>query len=414
MGFPKKLPRLGARNKLRILYIVTAYSRSEGDVITPWLVRTIHRLAERGVEVEVLAPSYRGLGDQVMEGVRVHRFRYAPSRWEDLTHDQTAPDRVRDRPAYLALVPGYVAAGSLAAARLARSGRFDAIHAHWPIPHGVMAMVAARLSGLPMVLTFYGVELTWARNRMPAALPLLRRMIRKADAVTAISTYTAGLVRALYERAIEVIPFGATVSAPEAVEPPPPPSRPFRLLFVGRLVERKGVAYLLRAISTLDGEPDVRLEVVGSGPEREKLESLAAELGIAERVEFAGFVPDDELAGRYRDCHAFVLPASHDAKGDVEGLGVVLLEAMVHARPVIASAAGGITDIVEHERTGLLVEPADVNDLAAAIRRLASDPGLADRVGRAGREHARREFSWDAIMNRLVALYRGLVEPTAS
>jgi len=399
---------------LRILYIVTAYSRSGSDVITPWLVRTIHRLRERGIEVEVLAPSYRGLGDQTVEGVRVHRFRYAPAAIEDLTHDQTAPDRVRDRPAYLALVPGYVAAGSLAAARLARSGRFDAIHVHWPIPHGVLGLAAAAAGGLPLVMTFYGVELTWVRNRMKALAPLLRSMIRRADAVTAISRYTAGLVRELYDRPVELIPFGATVEAPPAVEPPSP-APPFRLLFVGRLVERKGLAYLLRALARLDGaaEPDVRLEIVGSGPEREELERQAAELGVAERVRFAGFVPDEALAQRYRDCHAFVLPATWDAKGDIEGLGVVLLEAMVHGRPVIASGAGGITDIVEHEESGLLVEPGDDAALADAIRRLARDPDLAARLASAGRERALRDFSWDAILDRLEALYRGLTDPTA-
>ncbi len=100
---------------MKVLYIVTAYPRWSGDVITPWLVQTIRRMRERGVEVEVLAPSYRGLGDQVVDGVRVHRFRYAPRGLETLTHDQTAPDRVRERPWYLSLVPGYVLAGRRAA-----------------------------------------------------------------------------------------------------------------------------------------------------------------------------------------------------------------------------------------------------------------------------------------------------------
>ena len=114
---------------MKVLFLVTAYARHPTDVITPWLTETIRRLAVRGVEVEVLAPAYRGLATQRVDGVRVHRFRYAPRPWETLTHDQTAPDRIRERPWFLALVPGYVAAGSAAAARLARSGEFDVVHA---------------------------------------------------------------------------------------------------------------------------------------------------------------------------------------------------------------------------------------------------------------------------------------------
>ena len=90
---------------MKVLYLVTAYPRDASDVITPWMVETIRQLRLRGVVVEVLAPAYRGMPDQVLEGVPVHRFRYAPRAWETLTHDQTAPDRIRERPRFLALVP---------------------------------------------------------------------------------------------------------------------------------------------------------------------------------------------------------------------------------------------------------------------------------------------------------------------
>src|SRR5690606_20697236 len=160
--------------QVRILYIVTAFPRWSGDVITPWLTETITRLRERAIEVEVLAPSYRGLRDQVVEGVTVHRFRYAPAAIEDLTHGQAAADRIRERPQYLGLLPTYVAGGSLAAARLARSGRFDAIHAFWPLPHGLLGLFARRVSGVPLVVTFFGVELTWMERQLPFLAPLLR------------------------------------------------------------------------------------------------------------------------------------------------------------------------------------------------------------------------------------------------
>ncbi len=395
--------------QVKVLYIVTAYDRHPGDGITPWMVETIRRLTDAGVDVEVLAPSYRGSGSGRTEGIMVHRFRYAPGRFEDLTHDQTAPDRVRERPAYLGLLPGYAVAGAIAAARLARRGGFDVVHAHWPMPQVILGWAARRAAGIPLICSFYGVELTFARNAgIPFLVPFLRRSIRTADAVTAISTYTAGLVRSIYDRPVELIPFGATIPIPASVAPPPS-SAGFRLLFVGRLVERKGVRYLLDATAAAreQGE-DVRLDVVGEGPIRPALEAHARALGLAGEVRFHGFVPDGELVRKYAECHVFVLPAVTDEKGDVEGLGVVIIEALAYGRGVIASNAGGITDIVEHEQTGLLVPPGDVAALTAAIVRLARDPRLAEQLGRAGRHHVQERFSWTAVIGKLTALYERL------
>lgn len=395
---------------MKVLYLVTAYPRDPGDVITPWLVETIRRLAARGVEVEVLAPAYRGLEDQVVDGVRVHRFRYAPRGWETLTHDQTAPDRIRERPWFLGLVPGYLAAGSRAAARVAREGGFDVLHAFWPIPQSVLGLHAKRKAGLPLVSTFFGVELTWMERQFPFLAPLLRRIVRGSDAVTAISRYTAGrLARQVPGVDPAIIPFGAAVDAP-----PEPPAytwdgaRPFELLFVGRLVERKGVHLLLGALASLPAARRPVLHVVGDGPDRAKLEEQAARLGLGAGAAFHGFVPKEELQRRLSTCDAFVLPAVVDAKGDTEGLGVVLIEAMSYARPVIASAAGGIVDIVRDGRNGFLVPPGDAAALAGAVTRMMSDPSAARQLGLNGREDVEAGFSWDAIADRLAAIYRAV------
>ncbi len=397
---------------MRILYIVTAFPRWSGDVITPWLTETITRLRERGVEVEVLAPSYRGMASGNFEGIPVHRFRYAPAGIETLTHDQTAPDRIRDRPYLVSLLPGYVAAGSLAAIRLARSGRFDAVHAFWPIPHGLLGLAARRFSGVPLVSTFFGVELTWLRRQFPFLAPVARRIIERSDAVTVISSHTAREVTRLVRDAhARVIPFGAAVSTSragdgETAAVPRGAEGAFRLLFVGRLVERKGVTYLLRAVSLLRRKSeDVRLIIVGDGPLAPALHAEAEGLGIADAVEFTGFVPSGELSGRIAASDALVLPAVRDSKGDVEGLGVVLIEAILHDRPVIASDSGGIGDIVIDGETGLLTPPGDVEALAGAIARLRDDAALRSHLVAGGRAHVDACFSWTRIVEDLHSLY---------
>lgn len=396
---------------MKVLYVATAYNRHSSDVITPWLVETIHGLQGAGVDVEVLAPSYHGLESATLDGVRVHRFRYAPSRWEDLTHDQTAPDRIRDHPAYLALVPGYVLSGMSAAARLARRGGFDVVHVHWPIPHALFGLAARWAAGIPMISTFHGVELTWTREQLSILKPLLRYLIKTSDAVTANSSYTASMIRKVYDRHVDRIPFGATTHlSPDFEIPPRPEGGPFEILFAGRLVERKGVHYLLDALARLDPSRRVLLRVVGDGPMREELEARAAALGLGERVRFEGFVPAETLAAYFAGCDLFILPAIFDSKGDTEGLGVVLVEALSDARPVIASRAGGIVDVIKDGETGYLIPPADADALATAIVRVMENPEEARRLGEQGRAYVEREFSWPVIIERLRSLYQRVVE----
>lgn len=376
------------------------------------MLETIFRLRGVGIEVEVLAPSYRGSRDSTFQGIPVHRFRYAPSSLERLTHDETVPDRLRRNPLWALLLPGYLLGGVLAARRLARSGRFDAFHAFWPVPHSVIGHLGRLSTEIPLVSTFFGVELTWVRRDLPFLASLVRWIARASDAVTAISSYTAGLVRAFApDVPIEVIPFGAATQSPTAL--PRNHSKvasdgAFQLLFIGRLVERKGVRNLLEAVAEL--EPEVVLTVAGDGPLGPELRELAASLGVAERVRFTGFVSEEELARELEGSDVLVLPAVEDAKGDVEGLGVVLLEAMQAGKPVIASRSGGITDIVIDRETGLLVEPGDSRALADAVRQLRDDPELRRALVAGGQQHLSRNFSWDSIVAHLEKIYQSVVK----
>jgi glycosyltransferase involved in cell wall biosynthesis len=293
--------------------------------------------------------------------------------------------------------------------RLCRRKRYDVIHVHWPLPLALFGWAAQRARPARLVTTFYGVELRWVKGALPFLKGFLAWAARRSDRVVAISNYTAGELRELADVPIEVIPY--TISLPEAA-PAPSMSQDGTgpVLFVGRLVERKGVAHLVEAIARLaGGSVGPRLEIVGDGPERTGLEALAQRLGVADRVVFRGKIPPAELQASYARAAVCVLPSVLDARGDTEGLGVVLLEAMNHGTPVIASRIGGIPDIVEDGVSGLLVPPGDADALAAALRRLRDDPALARRLGEAGRRRLREQFSWPAIVQRWLDLYTGLV-----
>lgn len=396
---------------VRILFIVSAYPRHDGDIITPWLGESIAALRARGIDVEVLAPAFRGSESHVIDAVRIHRFRYAPASWETLSHDAPIPAQLRESPARFALVPGYVASASARATSLARSGRFDVLHAFWPFPHALPGMIARRLSGVPLVSTFFGAELHWLPSRHHWARLAVREIVAASDATTAISSFTARELEAIAPAAAPVvIPFGAAITprATSSEDRVPYAIAPTELLFVGRLVPRKGVDVLLRALAT-PRLSETRLTIVGDGSERTPLESLAAALGVSSRVTFDGTVSATQLDARFRNCDALVLPAVDDPLSGTEGLGVVLIEALAYGRPVVASDIGGIPDVVRNGETGLLVPPGDPEALAIALASLADAPDRAQAFGDAGRRDVAERFSWSRISADLAALYDAVV-----
>lgn len=398
---------------MRILIVSTAFPRYPDDPTAKWLVETIRRLAAEGYDFEVLTSAYRGGGNSEFAGIPIHRFRYFFARWENLTHEESAPDRMQRSLMYKFMAVSYVAFGAVAAWRLGRRGRFDIVHVHWPVPHAVFGWAARAGSRTPVKLIahFYSVELRWVRHSLRVLRGFLRRAVTSADRVVAISNSTAAEVRSVAPVPVEVIPYAVDLPVPSltAAAPRATTDRPVSVLFVGRLAERKGVRYLIDAVASLPDSLRARLVIIGDGPERGALEAQADALGARDSVTFRGWVTPDELDAAYTNATIFVLPAVVDARGDTEGLGMVLLEAMTYGVPVISTPLGGITDIVEHDRTGLLVPPNDAAALGAAIAMLATHPAVADRLAVTGRDYALSHFSWDAVLGQWRDLYAGVL-----
>ncbi|MEN8143996.1 MAG: glycosyltransferase family 4 protein [Gemmatimonadota bacterium] len=406
---------------MRVTHIVTAFPRSADDPITPWLVELVRRQRERGLDARVLAPAYRGGPAAEPLPIPVRRFRYAPAAWETLTHDETVPDRLRRKRRYGALLPGYLLGGYRAAAQEGRRGLGPHVaHVHWPVPHALFGSSlrrAARKAGgeagpAALVCSFYSAELSWVRSSLPWLHSLLVWSIRTADAVTAISRSTASQVEALGERSVRVVPYGSALaddgSGPEREALTS--EEPIRLLFVGRLVQRKGVEVLVRALKALRREMPAQLTIVGEGEWRPAIEAVIAECQLSEHVTLTGRVPSEQLRSQYEAADVFVLPAVLDAMGDTEGLGVVLMEALGFERPVIASEVGGIVDIVRHGETGWLVPPGDAEALAKRILQVAADPAASRSVARRGRQWIREEFSWSSVLDRTDEAYAEALE----
>ena len=387
---------------MKICVMTSVYALSDDDRNGSFLVESTKHLVRRGHEVNVFAPSYAGQGDHRVNGVPVHRFRYFFPRWENLTHGQGAPNRIRNR-FYLFVAFFYIVAGAISAIRFCRKKRFGLIHVHWPFPHGIWGFLAGRASGTPMVLTFHGAEILLSKKFFFVNY-FLRHAIKHARAIICNSSYTAQEVARLTERPIAVIPFGCTVRDRPSIKKEIKERR--EILFAGRLIARKGLDYLLRAMPLIKKEIDVQLHVVGDGNMADAWKRLACHLGIGESVTFHGTVSNERLESLYEAADIFVLPAIVDDRGDTEGLGVVLIEALSFCTPAVASSVGGIPDIIVHEKTGLLVPQKDPEALANAVVRVLKDTVFAKRLAEEGLRRVRRYFDWDRITNDLIAVYQ--------
>jgi glycosyltransferase involved in cell wall biosynthesis len=397
--------------RLRVLVLTSTYPRFADDPQPAFVHELASRLTDR-FEIDVLAPHAPGLArHEVLDGVRVHRFRYAPGRLEDLAYDGGMLNRLRFRPWRWLLVPFYLVAMVLSARRLIRRGGHFAIHAHWLIPQGLAGLLCRRVAGrhVPVLCTLHGGDL-YGLDR-PTINWLRALILRRLDAVTVVSEAMRARVKALGRDLPEsaVVPMGTDLMA--RFTPDPTVQRERFLLFVGRLVRKKGVDLLLDALPTIASHfPDLTIVIAGDGPERTALEAQASGLGVRERVRFLGSVPNDRLPDLYHRATAAVFPFRQEATGDQEGFGLVVVEAMGCECPIIVGDVPAVRDIVTSGETGVSINAASPTLLAGAIGELLSNSDRRLILGRAGRSGVVGKFDWSrtarAYGDALAALAR--------
>jgi glycosyltransferase involved in cell wall biosynthesis len=392
---------------MRVLFLAHSFPRSPEDPVGSFVLRLAAALRPLGAEVLAIAPAAPGLPfHEVIEGVAVERFRYAPRRFETLAYSGTMRHQVRGSWAGRAAMLSFLASDFWRGLRSRRRFRAELIHAHWWYPGGLVGSWLKRWWRVPLVTTLHGTDLRAAQG-VAVARPLFRHVLRRSDRVTVVSQWLADGVTALAARAHPVV--APMPVLPDLFSPPPPGTRPRnRLLFVGKLNEQKGIMALFHALAKMQAKPTVDV-VVGVGSTPEDVRPLADSLGIAGQLHWYPLLTQPELARRYREATALVAPFRD------EGLGLVAIEAQLSEAPVVAFRSGGLTDIVVHERTGLLVPPGDrgaeVAALAAALDRLLALPDQGAEWGREGRRHALATFAPEATARRYLEIYREALEP---
>ena len=389
---------------MNVLFLTHSFPRSEGDAAGSFILRLAVALRGENVNVRVVAPAGPGLpAEEEIEGISVERFRYAPRRYEKLAYTgNMATDVASSWTARLALV-GFLGSDFVHSVRARRSFEPELVHAHWWFPNGVVGTWVSGLARIPLVTTLHGTDVRLAR-KVGVAKPLFGHVLKHSAAVTTVSRWlkeeTEALVPGVHPT-VAPMPVATNLFGPGSSRDGQ------RLLFVGRLTDQKGAEHLLHALSSMK-TPAASLDIVGDGPNREALKQLAQKLGVASRIRWHGQLSQSDLPPLYQRAAAVVIPSVD------EGLGLVAVEALLCETPVVAFDSGGLRDVIQHEKTGLLVKPGDRAALASALDNLLARDGRGSQLGRAGRLYALSAFAPESAARRYAEIYRQVLGANAS
>lgn len=291
------------------------------------------------------------------------------------------------------------------------------IHAHFA-PYGAIAMPLARQRGLPLLVSVHGTDVTmsdtaiWRSSYMAHRLYLLRRRAL-AQMVSRVIVQSDFLHRIVVERhgfapaKVVCIRHGIDV---QRFNPNPQMTVSGKILYVGRLVERKGLPFLLQALARLRNRfPELQLTVIGDGPMRQPYEALGRDL-LGQRVTFLGAQPNEVVQRHLAEASIFCMPSITMPSGEAETLGVVFLEAMAMQVPPVSFHSGGIPEVIIHGQTGFLARERDVEELAHYIEMLLANPDLRYRLGVQGRQWVEKEFNLEKQNAKLESLYDEVVD----
>jgi glycosyltransferase involved in cell wall biosynthesis len=389
--------------------LTSSYPKFPGDVTAPFIESIARSVAARGHQVDVVLPHHPELRRPPGEPVAFFPYRYAPREtWNLWGYAQSLEADVRVRPAVYLLAP--LAALGLRA-RLGerlRARPYDLVHAHWLVPNAALVTDIVAAHGVPLVVSLHGSDVFLAERSWPARA-LARAALARAGAVTACSGDLRQRALALGARAertrtvpygVDAAAFAPTADAGAARRRLGVADGAFFVLALGRLVEKKGFADLVEAAAQV---PGLQVVIAGEGDLRQDLEALARARRAP--VSFPGSLEREALARALAAADAVVVPSVVDRAGNVDGLPNALLEALAAARPVVATRAAGIPDVVEDEANGLLVPARDPKALAGALARLVREPETRARLSAAARATAQTRLTWSAAAQAFEECY---------
>ncbi len=399
---------------IRVLVLTTTFPRWKGDVTPAFVYELSKRLQESGLEIVILAPHHYGAKKfEIMDCMKVYRFPYFyPTKYQRLVYGGGILPNLKISNLAKVQVPFLVFSELFYAFKIIRKEKIDIIHSHWIIPSGLIGVAIKKAFKKPHITTAHaGDVFTIRKSKILSNIGSV--VFKKSNKITANSNFTKNVITSIdntIKDNVEIIPMGVDTSRfnpKKKIDIRKTFSADHLILSVGRLVDKKGLKYLIMAMKDVVEEfPTAKLLIGGLGPEKENLECLSESLDMKDNVVFVGSIKKSDLPTYYASSDIFILPSIETKGGDTEGLGVVLLEAMASGIPVIGSNIGGITDIIKDNDNGFLTQPGNMKDISNKIINTLSDEKLRQKFSENGLKTIQERFSWDVVTEKFIKVYR--------
>lgn len=382
--------------------MASTFPRWKNDSRPSFIYELAKKQAEK-LDITVLAPYSKGsLSYEEMDGLKIYRFKYWLERGNNLADGGILPNLKRN-PFLFLQIPPFVLSEILSALNIIKKEKIEVIHAHWIIPQGFVAMIIKWLFRTNYIVTSLGGDMFPFKTNNKSLLWLYKKIISQASFLTAVNQFFVQELGKINNKKTYYIPNGIDITKFKGTIKI---KKERNILFVGRLVEKKGTEYLIEALTKLDGKLYHKLLIVGDGPLRNHLEKRVEELSLKNKVSFLGSIPYNQLLNLYYKNILIVVPSITTKGGDVEGFPTVYLDAMASGCPIVASRIEGIESMIMNNKNGIVVEQKDLNALAKAISRLLKDDDFRASITKKALEDVKEKYTLDIVSDQYFKLIK--------
>ena len=401
---------------MKIVMLTTSFPRTNDDYLARWILELSQELKKTETISTIVVPHAAGLKtSEVIGGIEVHRFKYAPKKIEVIGYGNFLPhestkSKIKTFILYirniLLFIP-FLISMFISTARVCKKNKPDVLLSHWTFPAGLIGMYVAKLFRIKSILKIYGTDLVFLKRFKLKWLG--RHVMKNSYIIIANSQYTKNVAIefGINPDKIEVIPEGTyyPIKIPDhdlhTLKNELCLSSNKVIFTIHRLIPLKGTSYLIRAMSmVIEKCPDVRLIIGGEGPEKEKLETLAKDLCLENNILFVGRISEEQLSMYYKLCDVYVIPSIRDKWGNTEGLGMPVIEAMSYGKPVVGFDVGGPKYTIEDGVNGYSVKEKDWEEMGERINALLKDERMRTKFGYNGMQIVTDKFSWNKVSER--------------
>jgi glycosyltransferase involved in cell wall biosynthesis len=396
----------------KILVLASTFPRWENDTTPPFVFELEKRLAGE-FDLYLMAPHCKGAKKyETMENIQVFRFQYFwPAHYQKLCYGSGILPNIKKNKLLTIQGVTLILLQYITALKIIKKEKINLIHAHWIIPQGIIALLIKKQFHIPYIITTHGGDIYGLQNKI--LIRIKKIILQNAKKITVVSTAIKSeiLQKINPNLPIEVISMGvdATLFNPDKYDKTLKEKYNVTgplFLFVGRFAEKKGVRYLIEAMPEITKQfIDARLLIIGEGTLENELKKLTQKLKLEQNITFIGPLPNNQIPNYYATADIFVGPSIQTQEGDTEGLGLTFVEASLSGCIPIGTDVGGISDVIQNHKTGILVPPKDPQRLADAITYLLKNKSSMQTLKQQARTQTIKTFDWKIIKDKYKQLY---------